>query len=524
MWPFNRKPEPIAQRAPSRFFSTDIPAPEPAAPWVNVFVQSFQKTASDLRPTNARGQVVDAMDSKSVSDLGLAVGSYAMDAPSAGNPLSMKPLINPIENLPSVQLQWYAAQGFIGYQVCAMISQHWLIDKAISMPARDAARHWIEISTTDDKEIDTKILAYVKKRDKELGLKKNCVEFVRFNRMFGIRIALPIIETNDEDFYVKPFNIDGVKPDSYKGISQIDPYWITPELDFQSGANPASIHFYEPTWWRINGKRIHRSHLIVIRNGQVADVLKPSYLYGGISVPQKIAERVYAAERIANEAPQLALTKRTSVWKMDIAQAVANQEVFNQKMAWFAATRDNFGVKAIGLDDEVEQLDTALAEFDDLIMTQYAIVASAADVPVEKLMGTSPNGLNATGNYENDSYHEFLESLQENDMQPLIDRHHQLLMRSEVLPKFGEEFDLETTWNPTDSPSAKELSEINLNKANTAKTYVDAGALDGQDVRSALILDKDSGYNGMEQELPEGIEGEPETNVRTTIREGEGEE
>ena len=517
-----RKETPKPEKRQS-LFSTDIPVPESNSTlWEDIFARSFQKNAGQMQPRNAFGQTVSGTDAAlTIVPTNDAIGTFAMDSPTEGNPTSLKPIINPIDSLPYVQLAWYASQGFIGYQVCAMISQHWLIDKALTMPARDAMRHGFEIGASDGQQIDTEILAYIKKRDKQFAIKKNCVELVRFNRMFGIRIALPVIDTDDTKFYQKPFNIDGVKPNSYRGISQIDPYWITPELDFSAGANPASIHFYEPTWWRVNGKRIHRSHLIVIRNGQVADVLKPSYLYGGIPVPQKIAERVYAAERTANEAPQLALTKRTSVWKMDMMQALANQAAFEQKMAWFAATRDNYGIKAIGLDDEVEQLDTTLTDFDQTIMTQYQIVAAAADVPVSKLMGESPKGgLGANGDYESDSYHEFLESIQTNDMQPLIERHHQLLMRSEVLPKFGKEFEIDVIWNATDTPNAKELAEINAIKANTAKTLVDSGAVDGMDVRQQLILDKESGYNGLE-EIPDDELADPDYVPITNRRESE---
>ena len=463
------------------------------------------------------------MDAAHTSSGSKALDVFAMDGPSAGNPNAITSSLSPLDNLPYIQLAWYCAQGFIGYQICALISQHWLIDKIITMPARDAMRHGYEIGTSDDDEIDPKIISYIKKRDKELRVKQNCVELVRFNRMFGIRIAMFVIDTEDDQFYQKPFNIDGVKPGSYRGISQIDPYWITPELDFQAGANPAAIHFYEPTWWRVNGQRIHRSHLIVLRNGQVADILKPSYLYGGVSVPQKISERVYAAERTANEAPQLALTKRTSVWKMDIAQAIAQQTLFEQKMAWFSQTRDNFGVKAIGLDDEVQQLDTSLTDFSDTIDKQYAIACAAGDCPVNKVMGTSESGMGggAAGGYDEGSYHELLESIQENDCQPLVERHHLLLMKSEIVPKFKKDFEIEILWNPTDSPTAKEQAELNGLKATTAKTLVEAGIIDGQDGRTVLVADKDSGYTTLEDDLPEGIEGEPETNVRTTIKEGD---
>ena len=491
MFDWLKKRPPVAPEPRQSVWTTDFePAYDPLA-WSETLKKSFQKLPSDFKMVNASGEVVAAMDA------GNAGGSL-------GNPLALQQPVLAIDTIPYAQLNWYAERGFIGYQTAALIAQHWLVDKAITMPARDAMRHGYELATTDNEGIDPKILDYIKKRDKFFKIKDNCMRLVRFNRMFGIRIALPIIETKDPEFYVNPFNIDGVRPNSYRGISQIDPYWITPELSFQSGADPSAIEFYEPTWWRINGKRIHRSHLIIIKNGEVGDVLKPSYLYGGIPVPQKIAERVYAAERTANEAPQLALTKRTTIMKMDMSKAVANQTKFQQIMEFFALARDNFGVKAIDTDDEAEQFDTSLSEFSETIMTQYEIVAAASEVPMTKLMGTSPKGgLGSNGDYESESYHEFLESIQEHECAPLIERHHQLLMRSEIKPKFGKDFELQVVFNPVDTPTAKEQADINLVKAQTGNALVTSGAIDGIDERTRIIADAKSGYNGLADRVPE---------------------
>ena len=74
------------------------------------------------------------------------------------------------------------------------------------------------------------VLEAIKKADARYKLNKNLIEFVQMGRVFGIRIAMFIVESTDEDYYKNPFNPDGVTPGSYRGISQIDPYWITPQL------------------------------------------------------------------------------------------------------------------------------------------------------------------------------------------------------------------------------------------------------------------------------------------------------
>lgn len=446
--------------------------------------KSIQKTPDHFKSINADGSV-NTMDSSSLQQAKSVFG-----------------VANP--SIPNGQIDWYASQGFIGYQLCAILAQNWLIDKACSVPARDAIRKGYEITINNGEEVKPEVLDELRALDKKYKLNKNLVEFVRFGRIFGIRVAMFKIEGID---YELPYNPDGVKEGSYKGIVQIDPYWITPELDMASASDPANLHFYEPTWWRVNGQRIHRSHLCIFRNSEVSDLLKPSYLYGSVSVPQKIAERVYAAERTANEMPMLTMTKRMITYKVDIAQAMADQASIEQKIEAWVALMNNYGVKIIGENEEVNQFDTNLTGLDDVVMTQYQIVAGASNIPVTKLLGTVPKGFNSTGEHEEANYHEELESIQEHDLTPLIQRHHELLIRSELPKKFsefsGRPFETTVAWKPLDSLTAKELAEINSLKADTGLKLQQAGAIDGEDERQRLINDPDSGYNGMPEEVAE---------------------
>ena len=417
--------------------------------------------------------------------------AFAMDGLNAAFQLSQP-------NAPIALLDWYSRQGFIGYQFAAILAQHWLVDKACTTPAKDAIRKGYEITVNDGIEVSEEILDALRQADVNYRLNENMVQFVRFGRIYGIRIALFLVDSNDPKYYEKPFNIDGVKKGSYRGISQVDPYWITPELDAEASANPASIYFYEPTWWRVNAVRIHRSHLIIMKTSEVADVLKPSYFYGGVPIPQKIYERVYAAERTANEAPQLAMTKRTDVLQIDIDQALAHQGDFETKIEQWVFNRDNYGIKTIGLTEDMKQFDTSLADLDAVIMTQYQIVAAAANVPIVKLMGTSPKGFNAAGTYEEASYHEELESIQAHDLTPLLQRHHLLVIKSEIAPRFGiETFSTCIHWHALNSLTAKEEAEIKKMSADTDAVLASIGAIDGMDSRQRLISDPDSGYNGL---------------------------
>ena len=413
--------------------------------------------------------------------------------------------------MPERQVLWYANQSFIGYQLCAMIAQQWLVSKACLMPAKDAVRNGYDITVNDGTEVDPKILDDIRSLDVKYNVNKNLIQMIQMGRVFGIRVCMFVVESSDPDYYRNPFNPDGVTEGSYKGMSQIDPYWITPQLGAEASGNPAAIDFYEPTWWNINGKPVHRTHLVIYRTEEVADILKPTYIFGGISIPQKIAERVYAAERTANEAPMLAVTKRTDVINLDSSQFEAIPGGTEARLAQWVYNRDNYGVKTIGLDETMTQFDTSLADLDAVIMTQYQLVAAASNVPATKLMGTSPKGFNSTGDAEEKSYHEELESIQTHDLTPLLDRHHLLLVRSEIAPKYGiKPFHTTVVWLPVNAMSASELSDNNKKKSETGQTLIMSGAIDGNDERQRLINDPDSGYSGL---TDEDIDSEPDSDV-----------
>jgi hypothetical protein len=245
---------------------------------------------------------------------------------------------------------------------------------------------------------------------------------------------------------------------------------------------------------------VHRSHLVIYVPNTVPDILKPSYLYGGPSIPQLIYERVYAAERTANEAPMLAMAKRLDVFKTDTAQALQDQGVFEQTMSQWRTWMNNWGVKVIDKESEdITRFDTSLADFDAVIMTQYQLCAAIAGVPATKLLGTQPKGFNSTGESEEASYHEELESIQTHGLLPLLRRHYLLRQLSE-----GWGYSVTVAFPAMDALTEKEQAEINKLKADTAVALAGIGAIDGEDERARVSADPQSGYNGLSMEvLPE---------------------
>lgn len=441
-----------------------------------LLARSFQRTSEDMKPVNAKG--------------------HAMDAACVGG--SLKNVFGVSNYADDVIFTHFAQQGFIGYQACALLAQNWIINNACSVPCEDAIRPGYEISLNQDiKFEDQDLLVKIKQvSERKYNISNIARNFARNNKIFGCALALPVVDGID---YAKPFNIDGVRRGSYKGISLIEPYWVMPELDMEATSAPESLHFYEPTWWRLpNGKRIHRSHVIYITGDEVPDVLKPTYYFGGLPLTQQIYERVYASERVANEAPLMALTKRMLIADGNIEAYLMNEEDAEKKLQKLSYCRDNYGVFFKRPGDNVQQIDTSLTDFDALIMTQYQLVASIARMPATKLLKTQPKGFNATGEYEMKDYIQELQHLQDNQMKPLIERNNLLVEKSE----FGYSYELEAKFNPVDMPTERELAEVRKIDADTDMVLINAGAISPEEARARIIADPNSGYNGLPAEMP----------------------
>lgn len=413
--------------------------------------------------------------------------SFAQDSAPSAPMASVFALYG--SNIPDVIYSHFCAQGFIGYQACAILKQNWIINTACTVPAEDAIQPDFEIESKDD--IDQEIIKDIKhKSSVKFHINDVAKNIVINKKTFGQALAIPVF-SGDYDYSV-PFNIDAVQPNSYLGFKLIEPYWIVPEFDNESISNPAYLHFYEPTRWRLpNNVTVHRSQCIHITNGCVPDILKPTYFYGGVPLPQMIYSRVYAAEKVANEAPMLAMTKRLYVMDGNLANISANQQDAEKQLSVMNWMRDNYGILVKNPEDQIQQIDTALADFDALIMTQYQLVASIAQMPATKLLKTTPKGFNATGEFELKDYIQSLQSLQENDMKPLIDRHLQIYSKS----KYGKDLHLTAKFNPIDIPTQETKASLNTSLAGMLAQLVSAGVISPEEAREKIQSDEFAGFN-----------------------------
>ena len=445
------------------------------------------------------------MDFKPVAQTGYAMDSTAMDSCNRFNEKT-KDIYSIRQPLNDIIYTHFATQGFIGFQACAILTQNWLINKACLLPTKDAIRpnYTVDFKGSDEvlEEDKDKIkeMQAISDDKQKFDIKEVARVFAEKKRQFGQSLAYPVIEGVN---YEEPFNIDAIKLGSYKGMTVIDPVWYNVELDSEAIMNPESLRFFKPTYFELpNGTRVHYTWVQFGVNGEVPDILKSTYRFGGYPILQLIYERAYAAEKVANEAPMLAQSKRLLVADINVAAYLTNTAETVEKLKAISQFRDNWGVMTKRPGDSVQQIDTSLTDLDEVIMTQYQLTAAAAGITATKLLETQPKGFNSTGDYEDDQYKLTLTSIQEDDFAPLLEMHYRCLAMS----KYGLDREFTVHFEEIDTPTEKERAEINEINSRTYATYVNAGVITGDEVRERLKEDEDSGFNTLSDEIPEDNE------------------
>lgn len=137
-----------------------------------------------------------AVSSKAIGDAALklaATGHMVQDDSEDGSGM-LKNGPQSEYAVPSILQSWYMSQSFIGYQSCAIIAQHWLVDKACSMAGEDAARNGWVIKARGGEDLADDEHNRILEADKAFKVKENLIELNRFKNVFGIRVAIFQVE------------------------------------------------------------------------------------------------------------------------------------------------------------------------------------------------------------------------------------------------------------------------------------------------------------------------------------------
>jgi phage-related protein (TIGR01555 family) len=401
---------------------------------------------------------------------------------------------------------------FLGYPVLAVMLQRPEYRVMAEEISSEMVREWIELKATGEDDRSEKI--------KEIGdeMRRLHVREV-FGQAAFIDAAMGrahiYLDTGDGDDRdeLKTTVGDGssvgsgakINPEKRLiGIRTVEPIWSYP-LHYNS-IDPLSPDFYAPKIWAVMGKEIHHTRFLTLVGRPVPDILKPAYAFGGLSLTQMAKPYVENWLRTRQAVSDLIYNFSVMVLSTDLSvEAMANgASIVNNRLQFFNLTRNNRGVMAVNKDTEdLKNVAAPIGGLEGLQGQSQEHLASVSRIPIVKLLGIQPAGLNATSEGELRSFYDwikaFCEALFREPLTTVIN-FIQLSLYGKVDPEIT--FDFKSLWQ-IEEP---QRIAIEKDKAAIDDSYVQMGVIDKSEIRQRITHDKESIYHGLdlpEDELPE---------------------
>lgn len=395
----------------------------------------------------------------------------------------------------------FCGMAFPGYTYLAELSQRSEYYEPSGVIANEMTREWVKFNGVKGSKLKDLQDAFV-----EFDVRNAFRTCTLYDGHFGLGHLFIRIKGQETDKKrLLPLVVDDngatITKGSLLGLKPIEPLWTTPYA--YNSINPTLPNFYRPDFWYILGKQTHSSRMLQFVSRPLPDILKPSYNFGGMSLTQLIEpyvvrwlKTVDSVNRLISNFSITALaTQMGSILEEggDSGSLIRRAQLFN-------LTRDNRGLMLIDKESEdILQKNTPLSGLSDLQAQAQEHMAAPTHIPLVKLTGVTPSGLNASSDGEIKVFYDWIGSEQENQyQQPLsvVLRIIQLHLWGKVDPSITAEF------IPLDSPTDAELAEMTSKKSKAGVDYVTNGVIDANEERERLRNDPHSGYTFIKGDAP----------------------
>jgi phage-related protein (TIGR01555 family) len=289
--------------------------------------------------------------------------------------------------------------------------------------------------------------------------------------------AAILIGTGDVD-PSQPLNPEKVKAGGVQYLTVVTRRELTSgEID----TDPASEFYGKPASYTLNSQNaqpvmVHPSRLVIFQGAQVPDEDLNINRGWGDSVLTSILDAVKNADSTAANVASLVFEAKVDVIRVPNFMASLSDPEYErrilQRYALANAGKGVNGTLMLDKDEEYQSKSASFATLPDIIDRFLQIVAGAADIPLTRLLGTSPGGLNSTGESDLRNYYDRISAMQQIEMQPAMFRMDEAIIRSALGSRPPE---VHYIWSSLWLISDKERADIGKINAETIKSLNDTG-------------------------------------------------
>lgn len=370
---------------------------------------------------------------------------------------------------------FYAQTTLTDEQLIASYSTAWLPRKIVDIPALDACRKWRNWQAQKPQ------IEAIEEEENRLNVKGKILEAAKKGRLFGG--AAVYIGTGDANL-AEPLDAERVKKGGIRYLNVMTRRQLKAgEID----RDPESEWYGKPKEYSLSGANgqqitIHPSRLVLFTGVMPADDEISTNIWQGWgdSVLQSTLDAVKNADSTAGNIASLVFEAKVDIIRLpNFMASLADAEYRQKLIERYTLANTSKGINGTLLldkEEEYESKSAQLAGLPDVLMAFLQIVAGAADIPVTRLLGQSPAGMNSTGASDMKNYHDRIQSMQELEFSPAMRRLDECIERSAAVI----DPDVYYQWAPLEQMSEKERADIFKTTADAARQLV--GTTPGQEI------------------------------------------
>ena len=388
----------------------------------------------------------------------------------------------------------------------------WIAGQAVDTVAEDMTRERIEIHS----DIPPDDLEKLEKEAGRLGVWSKLCDTVKWGRLYGGAIAVMLIDGQKTD---TPLRVDTIAKGQFRGLLDLDRWVLQPTLNdlvTEFGPDYGKPKYYDviPDAGGLAKMSIHHSRVIRIDGVDLPYWQRISENGWGQSVLERLWDRLIAFDSTTEGAAQLVYKAHLRTYKVKglrdiIAVGGKAFEGLVKQIEMIRQYQSNEGMTLMDAEDEFETHQYAFSGLSDMMLQFAQQVSGALQIPLVRLLGQSPAGLNSTGESDLRTYYDNVRQQQERRLRNGVATIYGVLYRSVFGRPPPDSFEIEFAplWQMSDEQKA------NVTNQNTAAV---CAAFDSQIIdrptamRELRQLSQVTGtFSNVSDDLIEAAENEP---------------
>lgn len=347
-------------------------------------------------------------------------------------------------------------------QLEAMYRGSWIVGQVVDAVAEDMTRAGVTIKGEDDPDRIQEMQASMTK----LGIWGALLETIKWGRLYGGALAVMIIDGQKLD---TPLDMKTVGKDQFRGLKVYDRWGLQPDLNniIEDGMDAGLPAYYtvvsDPNSGKVTNQRIHHSRVIRQIGIQLPVWQAIVEQHWGESVIERLHDRLVSFDTATAGAANLIQRAHLRTVGIDKLREIlaAGGKAEENLITMFHHMRmlqTNEGLTLLDKEDQFQAHSYTFSGLSDMVLQFGQQIAGASGIPLVRLFGQSPSGLNSTGESDLRMYYDNINAKQNNCLREGVMR----VLRVLHMSKFGDaapdnfDFDFVPLWQT----SQKEKVEI----------------------------------------------------------------